>query len=661
MNMSNRHGEVNAAFDNTEVDLSDQVPKSASISNGTSQYANGHAAANGNGIESKKKDEKVEKGVVEHGHDRPTWGNSIEFLLSCISMSVGLGNIWRFPFTAFENGGGAFLIPYIVVLLIIGKPMYYLEMTMGQFSSNGSVKMWDVIPILRGVGVGQILATTCVLTYYTSLIAITIHYMLSSFSSELPWAKCQDGWENCVDSTLTGQSFLNTSNATRMSSSEYYFLNVVIKEKGDINDGIGTPDWLLTIYLFAAWVVIFLIIVRGVRSSGKASYFLALFPYLVLIILLIRACTLEGSIDGIIYFFKPQWGELLNPKIWFEAAVQAFFSLSIGCGSIIMFSSYNQFTHDISRDCFIVTIMDTFTSILAGTTIFAILGNLAHNLGVDDIRDVVRSGTGLAFISYPDAIAKFDWMPQLFSVLFFFMLFVLGVGSAVALQSAINTVIWDQMTHIKYWKVASCVSISGFLIGLVYITPGGQWILDLVDHFGGTFLIFALVILEITAIFWIYGIENLSIDLQFMSRKIVSLYWRFTWVFLTPIFMLIIFIYYLVLLENPKHGKEEYPTPTLISGWMIFAVGVLFVPVFAAIRIFRSRKLGIWTAIQTSFKPNKMWGPKSPKIKTEWLRFKDEIIQHRNTVAYQENHSVWKKFWHTFLGKYQKHFVSNYS
>lgn len=203
--------------------------------------------------------------------------------------------------------------------------------------------------------------------------------------------------------------------------------------------------------------------------------------------------------------------------------------------------------------------MDTFTSILAGTTIFAILGNLAHNLGVKDIREVVKSGTGLAFISYPDAIAKFDWMPQLFSVLFFFMLFVLGVGSAVALQSAINTVIWDQMTHIKYWKVAGSVSICGFLIGLVYITPGGQWILDLVDHFGGTFLIFALVILEIGAIFWIYGIENLSIDLQFMIRKTVSFYWRFTWVILTPIFMLIIFIYYLVLLENPKHGKGEYP------------------------------------------------------------------------------------------------------
>lgn len=149
-------------------------------------------------------------------------------------------------------------------------------------------------------------------------------------------------------------------------------------------------------------------------------------------------------------------------------------------------------TNKPNRDAFIITTLDTFTSLLAGTTIFAILGNLAFNLNTD-ISNVVRGGAGLAFVSYPDAIAKFTWLPQFFSALFFFMLAVLGVGSAVALQSAVNTVIWDQMPKVKYWKVAIVVSVSGYLIGLVYVTPGGQWILELVDYFGGTFVIFALV------------------------------------------------------------------------------------------------------------------------------------------------------------------------
>lgn len=119
----------------------------------------------------------------------------------------------------------------------------------------------------------------------------------------------------------------------------------------------------------------------------------------------------------------------------------------------------------------IVTTLDTLTSLLGGITIFAILGNLAHNLKADNIRDVVRSGTGLAFISYPDAISKFQAVPQLFSALFFFMLFVLGIGSIVALQSTIVTIICDQFKSWKYWKVALVTSICGFLMGLVYVTP----------------------------------------------------------------------------------------------------------------------------------------------------------------------------------------------
>lgn len=132
--------------------------------------------------------------------------------------------------------------------------------------------------------------------------------------------------------------------------------------------------------------------------------------------------------------------------------------------------------------------MDTFTSLLGGITIFAILGNLAHNMGIKDISKVVKSGSGLAFISYPDAISKIDWVPQvqkgrrreikflinsvqLFSVLFFFMLFVLGIGSLVALVNAVITVLWDQFPKIKYWQVALSVCCLGYFTGLIYITP----------------------------------------------------------------------------------------------------------------------------------------------------------------------------------------------
>lgn len=144
-----------------------------------------------------------------------------------------------------------------------------------------------------------------------------------------------------------------------------------------------------------------------------------------------------------------------------------------------MYASYNKFSHNIYRDASVVTLLDTFTSLMAGCTIFGILGNLAYEVGTDDIQSVVKGGAGLAFISYPDAIAKFDFWPQGFSVLFFFMLFVLGVGSNVAMTSCVMTVIRDKFPKVKLWQAAMGTATVGFLIGLVYMTPVSFFILFL--------------------------------------------------------------------------------------------------------------------------------------------------------------------------------------
>lgn len=191
---------------------------------------------------------------------RDQWGNGLEFLMSCIAMSVGLGNIWRFPFIANRNGGGAFLIPYIIVLTLIGRPMYFMEMALGQFSSRGAVKMYEKLsPVFKGklellillvnlsittclfrwieisvtifhflaIGYGQIIGSYSVATYYCSIMAVTLYYFINSFTSDFPWAKCKDSWLNyttlrnltCID------SFSDLSNVTTntISSSELYF------------------------------------------------------------------------------------------------------------------------------------------------------------------------------------------------------------------------------------------------------------------------------------------------------------------------------------------------------------------------------------------------------------------------------------------------------
>ncbi|KRT86582.1 neurotransmitter transporter, partial [Oryctes borbonicus] len=411
----------------------------------------------------------------EDKDDRAQWGKGVEFLMSCIAMSVGLGNIWRFPFTAYDNGGGAFLIPYIIILIVIGRPLYYLEMSLGQFSSKGNVKMFNSLcPAMTGIGYGQLIGAFSVATYYCALMAIILFYFINSFTADLPWTSC---WPEWIEDNITCVPALSKGNITipngtiPISSSELYFTREVLREITDISDGIGSPEWRLTLCLLASWIITFFVSFRGVSSSGKASYFLALFPYVIMIALLIRAVTLEGAAEGILFFIRPQWNKLLEANVWYAAVTQCFFSLGVGFGSITMYSSYNRFEHNINRDAMIVTTLDTFTSLLAGTTIFGILGNLAHQSGVKVDQVINSGGSGLAFISYPEAIAKFEVVPWLFALLFFGMLFILGIGSLVALQSCANTVIMDNFPRLKTWQVSGMTAVIGFLIGLVYVTP----------------------------------------------------------------------------------------------------------------------------------------------------------------------------------------------
>ena len=215
----------------------------------------------------------------------------------------------------------------------------------------------------------------------------------------------------------------------------------------------------------------------------------------------------------------------------------------MGFGTLTTYSSYNKFRHNTSKDALIISFADTFTSLLAGTVIFSILGHLAHELDLP-VEQVVKSGAGLAFVSYPEVLAKFDFVPQFFAVLFFLMLITLGLGSAVGFMSAVTTTIFDSFPHVNKEWCLNCFAklsfstnictkkslflnrnfntpivqkdilkgccLAGYGLGLFYVTPGGQIMLEMVDYYGGTILILALASCEIIAFNWIYGTNYLG-------------------------------------------------------------------------------------------------------------------------------------------------------
>ncbi|XP_055906728.1 sodium-dependent nutrient amino acid transporter 1 isoform X1 [Eupeodes corollae] len=581
--------------------------------------------------------------TTSSGSSREKWGKEIEFLLSCIALSVGLGNVWRFPFIALENGGGAFVIPYIIVLLLIGRPVYYMEVIIGQFSSRGCIEAFDMAPIMRGIAYGQVYATALATTYYACIMAITIKYLIASFSFTLPWTHCRPEWgPQCIDSTeieLNNQ----TEFTNRTSSAEIYFTKGVLREKHDINDGIGTPNWDLVLCLAAAWLIIGTTLVKGIRSSGKASYFLAIFPYFVMIILLFRAITLPGSIDGIIYFLKPQWNQLLNAKVWYAAITQMFFSLAICFGTLVMYASYNNFRKNVYRDVIIITTVDSLTSILAGCIIFGILGNLAYETKANDISKVVQGGAGLAFISYPDAIAKFKYFPQAFAVLFFLMLLVLGIGSNIGMTSCVITVIKDRFNHLPHWLLATSISLIGFGCGIVYLTPGGQFILNLVDFFGCSFIALFLAIAELISVAWIYGVKRFCQDIEFMFNIKTGFYWRICWGILTPGLMFLVLAYTVVTYKPLDYKGITYPKAVYQLAWIIWGIGVGQLPIWGFYAVYKQPGKTWTEKVKGAMEPTHNWGPLEPKIRDEYRQYRAELGDERPL-------SLWEQFYDNVFG-----------
>ena len=473
-----------------------------------------------------------------------------------------------------------------------------------------------MVPGVRGVGYGQVIGTASVVSYYCCLIALSLHYMVSSCQAVLPWTVCHPslGQDAVLCVAAESNNTLNPDNLTKISAAEQYFKQGVLKAKDDISDGIGLPDLQLTACLAGCWVLLFFTLWKGVASSGKVAYFTAIFPYIVLITLLVRGLTLEGSMEGIMFYITPKWSELLNLKVWYAAVTQSFFSLSTGFGALITYSSYNDFRHNSYRDALIISIADTLTSLLAGFVIFSILGNLAHELGVP-VSDVVDSGPGLAFVSYPSALAKFDFLPQLFSVLFFLMLVTLGLGSATGLTSGIIAVVADLNPRWNKTVITAIICIAGFAIGLVYVTPGGQAILELVDFFGGGFIIFVLAMIEVLAVSWIYGLKRFTSDIKFMLNISVGIYWKFCWGFFIPVALLGIFIYFLVSYEPLTYQGQLYPVQAEYAGYVLTILAVMQVPLW----FLHSLCAGENKGCQGAFRPNSDWGPAKHSVKMEWI------------------------------------------
>ncbi|KAG7468321.1 hypothetical protein MATL_G00141710 [Megalops atlanticus] len=519
--------------------------------------------------------------------DRETWGKKIDFLLSVIGFAVDLANVWRFPYLCYKNGGGAFLIPYTLFLVIAGMPLFYMELALGQYNREGAATVWKICPVFKGVGYTVILIALYVGFYYNVIIAWSLYYLFSSFTSELPWLKCGNIWNsnNCTERQLfNGSLVMNGTSYSKHKitpAAEFYERGVLhLHESKGIQD-LGLPRWELTLCLVVVVFILYFSLWKGVKSSGKVVYITATMPYLVLFVLLINGITLPGAMNGIRAYLHIDFKQLNNPSVWIEAATQIFYSLGAGFGVLIAFASYNKFDNNCYRDAILTSTINCVTSFFSGFAIFSVLGYMANKHGVD-IKDVATEGPGLVFIIYPEAISTLPGS-TFWAIVFFIMLLTLGIDSSMGGMEAVITGLTDDFQILKRnRKIFTFVTAFGtFLIALFCITNGGIYVLTLLDTYAaGTSILFG-VLIEAIGVSWFYGVDRFSEDIERMMGFKPGLYWRLCWKFVSPAFLLFVVIASIVTSSGLKYDGYIFPQWSSVVGWGIAMSSMLFVPAYA--------------------------------------------------------------------------------
>uniref|UniRef100_A0A8C5NK76 Transporter n=1 Tax=Junco hyemalis TaxID=40217 RepID=A0A8C5NK76_JUNHY len=497
-------------------------------------------------------------------HERGHWNNKVEFVLSVAGEIIGLGNVWRFPYLCYKNGGGAFLIPYVVFFICCGIPVFFLETALGQFTSEGGITCWrKVCPLFEGIGYATQVIEAHLNVYYIIILAWAIFYLFNCFTTELPWASCGHEWntENCVEFQKLNMSNCSQVSLQNATSPVMEFWERRVLAISDGIEHIGNLRWELALCLLAAWTICYFCIWKGTKSTGKVVYVTATFPYIMLMILLIRGVTLPGASEGIKFYLYPDISRLSDPQVGHACTPVCL--CARGKLSTAVFFIY------IFRDCIMLCCLNSGTSFVAGFAIFSVLGFMAYEQGVP-IAEVAESGPGLAFIAYPKAVTMMPLSP-LWAALFFMMLIFLGLPGSQQLDSVIKR---DLLLNIPTGANPIFFPLSHFLF------QGGMYVFQLFDSYAasGMCLLF-VAIFECVCIGWVYGDQILVTHTGFAQIPLTKYLCLFQG----------IFIFFLVKYKPLKYNNVYiYPDWGYGIGWMMALSSMVCIPLWICIKLWKT-------------------------------------------------------------------------
>lgn len=466
---------------------------------------------------------------------RDRWPSRLLFIFAAVGSAAGLGNLWRFPYLAAEYGGGAFLIPYFLCLLIIGIPLLLLEFALGQYFQKSAVgslrklKEWGGTIGWWALGCGFI-----ILSYYAVVMAWALRYFFASFTTA--WSGDASG----------------------------YFYSTVLH----LTDGIGTLggiNWTIFGCLILVWLMIYFSAFKGVRSVSQVVKVTMPLPIILLIVLLFRAVTLDGAGPGLLLYMTPVFSALFNPQVWIAAAGQVFFTLTLSFGVMIAYGSYVKKEQDTPGDTIWTTILNSSISILSGFVVFGTLGFLALQQG-SPVAEMVSqaSGPGLAFVIFPEALSMMP-MSWLFSLLFFIVLLTLGIDSAFSLVEGLNAAFKDRLTT-SIHKIALLTAILCLAAGVIYTTNAGLYYLDVVDNFVLNYGLLLVGVFTCLLAGWTKGGAAVKEHLSKQSTWFPVTAWWWIIRLVAPVILVLLVL--VSLINEIKTPYGGYPGWALTIGWV---------------------------------------------------------------------------------------------
>lgn len=502
--------------------------------------------------------------AVGTGHEeREHWSSRRTFILAAIGSAIGLGNIWRFPYICYENGGGAFLIAFFIALITAGIPLLILEFGMGHFTEGAAPKaMRKIHPRMEwfgwvATGVGFVICT-----YYAVIMSYCANYAWHSLT--LAWG---DNPSDFFYKDVIGLSTVSVDSLAAAAADS-------LREIGaDVPEEMIAKPWSLgrfmpwiVIGLAISWIWIILSIWKGTKTVGKVVYVTVLVPWAILIIFVIRGATLPGASEGLRFYLTPVFEKLLEPQVWLAAYTQVFFSLSVGFAIMIAYSSFLPRKSDIVKSAVVIGIGDALTAFVGGLAVFGALGYRAHMTGLP-VGEVVQSGPGLTFVAYPEIINCLP-MPHLFGILFFLMLLTLAIDSAFSLVEAVAAAAIDKWgwSHRR-----SNLTVGGiaFALGIPLTFGVGLHWLDIVDRFMNQVGLSLVVLGECLLIGYYFKSERMRQYVNELSDFAVGKWWNICVMVITPAAIVWLLGSEIVARWKEPYGDAGLRSQEFVFGWLI--------------------------------------------------------------------------------------------